>query len=319
MIISQTLLLLLGLFLVVKGADFLLSSSIALGKRFKVSEFFIGLIVIGFGTSLPELLVSVDAVMKNSPGLSIGNVIGSNISNLLLVLGFALLISECLAKNVSKFDILFHFFIHIIFLILFIFFKFDFLDGLFFIILFFSYLFFCFKKSGSGETGNVQFENDNLSNIIYRNPIKWGIPVTIISIFLTIFGAELTVVSAIKISVTLGISESFLGLTIIALGTSLPEIATSIKAAKRGKSEIILGNIIGSNIYNLLLILGISSLFSSFSYEKDTLLIEIIFLTFCTLIFSLIIFYKSSISKRYSYLFLFFYIIYLIWLYLTNF
>ena len=173
MIISQTLLLLLGLFLVVKGADILLSSSIALGKRFKVSEFFIGLIVIGFGTSLPELLVSVDAVMKNSPGLSIGNVIGSNISNLLLVLGFALLISECLAKNVSKFDILFHFFIHIIFLILFIFFKFDFLDGLFFIILFFSYLFFCFKKSGSGETEDVQFENDNLSNIIYKNPIKW--------------------------------------------------------------------------------------------------------------------------------------------------
>ena len=142
---------------------------------------------------------------------------------------------------------------------------------------------------------------------------------TIISIFLTIFGAELTVVSAIKISVTLGISESFLGLTIIALGTSLPEIATSIKAAKRGKSEIILGNIIGSNIYNLLLILGISSIFSSFSYEKDTLLIEIIFLTFCTLIFSLIILYKSSISKRYSSLFLFFYILYLIWLYLTNF
>ncbi len=319
MILAPALLLLLGLFFVVKGADILLSSAIALGKKFKISEFFIGLIVIGFGTSLPELLVSVDAVMKDSPGLSIGNVIGSNISNLLLVLGCSLLISRCLVKNLSKFDILFHFSIHILFLILFLFFKFNFMDGLFFIMLFCLYLVYSFKNSRLEENEDIQIENDNLSILVYENPIKLGTPIIIVSIFLTIFGAGLTVDSAMKIALILGISESFLGLTIIALGTSLPEIATSMKAAKRGKSEIILGNIIGSNIYNLLLILGVSSLFSSFSYEKGALFIEIIFLTFCTFLFSLIIFFKSSISKISSFLFLFFYFSYLIWLYYSNF
>ncbi len=319
MILNQTLLLFLGLLLVVKGAEILLSSAIALGKKFKVSEFFIGLIVIGFGTSLPELLVSLDAVLKDSTNLAIGNVIGSNISNLLLVLSFSLLISKCLTKNLSKFDIFFHFFVHIIFLILFLLFKFSFQDGLFFIFLFFSYLFYSFKKSKTVEIEDNQIENDRFSNLTLKKPLGWGIPLIMSSICLTLFGAELTVDSAIKISIILGISESFLGLTVIAIGTSLPEIVTSMNAAKRGKSEIILGNIIGSNIYNLLLILGLSSLFKSFSYQTETLFVEIIFLTFCTFLFSLIIFFKSSIDKIYSSFFLFFYVLYLIWLYYINF
>ena len=101
---TQFLSLLLGLYFVVKGADVLLSSATSLGKKFNVSDFFIGLVIIGFGTSLSELLVSVKAVLENSPGLSVGNVIGSNISNIILVISFVLIISSFQVKNIRKFD-----------------------------------------------------------------------------------------------------------------------------------------------------------------------------------------------------------------------
>ena len=112
---TQFLSLLLGLYFVVKGADVLLSSATSLGKKFNVSDFFIGLIIIGFGTSLSELLVSVKAVLENSPGLSVGNVVGSNISNIILVISFVLIISSFQVKNIRKFDIFFHLLIHLLF------------------------------------------------------------------------------------------------------------------------------------------------------------------------------------------------------------
>ena len=115
MLIINFLILLMGLFLVVKGADILISSAVAIGKRYGVSDFFIGLIVIGFGTSLPELLVSIDAIIKKSPEISIGNVIGSNISNILLVLGAALFISKIDLRKISRFDNFFHLIVHIFF------------------------------------------------------------------------------------------------------------------------------------------------------------------------------------------------------------
>ena len=132
-------------------------------------------------------------------------------------------------------------------------------------------------------------------------------------------GAQLTVNSAIKISNILKISESFLGLTIIAIGTSLPEIATSIRAAKRKKSEIIIGNIIGSNIYNLLLILGASSLFKNFNYDKSILTTEVIFLVFCVFLLSILLAINFKFKKKQSFIFIFLYLIYLYNLYNSNF
>ena len=146
-IANQFLILCLGLILVIKGADVLLSSAISIGKKINVSDFFVGLIVIGFGTSLSELLVSLKAVLENSPDLSIGNIIGSNISNIVLVLGFALFISSLHFKNLKKFDIYFHLFIHIIFFIVFFFFTFSKVFGIAFIVLFLLYLVRSFKNS----------------------------------------------------------------------------------------------------------------------------------------------------------------------------
>ncbi len=309
--------LLLGLFLVVKGADLLLSSAIAIGKKYKISDFFIGLAIVGFGTSLPELLVSIEAILKRSPDLSVGNVIGSNISNIILVLGVVLIFSKITINKISRFDVFFHLICHLILLCFIWFLNFTYMTGILFIALFIYYLFQSFKNSLTQEESEQQL-NDLLSRSILKNPIKHGLPILIISTFLTFTGAEFTVRSAIEISAFYGISNSFFGLTVVAVGTSLPEIITSVKAAKRKKSELIIGNIIGSNIYNLLLILGLVSLFESFVFS-EILFFEVFFLVFCVLCFSLTLFFTSSVERKYVLFPIIFYIFYLIKVYLTNF
>ena len=309
--------LLLGLFLVVKGADLLLSSAIAIGKKYKISDFFIGLAIVGFGTSLPELLVSIEAILKRSPDLSVGNIIGSNISNIVLVLGVVLIFSKITFNRILRFDVFFHLFCHLILLFLIWFLSFTYMTGILFITLFIYYLFQSFKNSPTQEESEQQL-NDLLSRSILKNPIKFGLPVFLISTFLTFTGAEFTVMSAIEISAFYGISNSFFGLTVVAVGTSLPEIITSVKAAKRKKSELIIGNIIGSNIYNLLLILGLVSLFESFVFS-DSLFFEVFFLVFCVLCFSLTLLIRSSVERKYVFFPITFYIFYLIKVYLTNF
>ena len=308
-----------GLILLVKGAEILISSAIAIGKNLRISEFFIGLIVVGFGTSLCELVVSIDAVLKGSPDISVGNVIGSNIANILLVTFAAGLTSELKSIKVSKFDLSFHLGTHVIFGLIFVFAFLSTKYGLLFILLFSFYLFRSFKNSDANDKDEIILENDFFSKISFKNPFLYGFPISLFAIGITLFGADITVDSAISISTILDISDSFIGLTIIALGTSLPEIATSVTAAKKGKSNIIVGNIIGSNIYNILLILGFTSLFNSFSYNKDILLDDVYFLSFAAIIFTLFILKRIRIGKKVSLLCFLMYLIYLGNLYLTNF
>ena len=311
--------LITGLILLVKGAEILISSAIAVGKKLRVSEFFIGLIVVGFGTSLCELVVSIDAVLKGSPDISLGNVIGSNIANILLVTFAAGLTSELKSIKVSKFDLSFHLGTHIIFLLIFVFAFLSTRYGLLFIFLFAFYLFRSFKNSDSKDKDEIILENDFFSKISFKSPLLYGLPISAFAIGITLFGADITVDSAISISMILNVSDSFIGLTIIALGTSLPEIATSITAAKKGKSNIIVGNIIGSNIYNLLLILGFTSLFNSFSYNKNILLDDVYFLSIIAIIFTLFILKRIRIGRKVSFLCFLIYLMYLGNLYLSNF
>ena len=317
MLTLNFLLLSIGLFLVVKGADILISSAVAIGKKYGVSDFFIGLVIIGFGTSLPELLVSIDAIIKKSPELSIGNVLGSNISNILLVLGSALLISKINLRKISRFDNIFHLFIHIIFLLIVWLLIFDYKIGIVFLILFTFYIYKSFNNSLSNSENQLE-TSDFLTKIVYNKPLIIGLPTIIVSIILTFFGAEFTVDSVIDISDYFGISDSFLALTFVALGTSLPEIITSVRAAQKNMSELIIGNIFGSNIYNLLLILGFVSFFEAFSFPKEVLFFEVIFLFFCVVGFSLILYFKKELNKKFSWVFITFYSFYLLKLLLTN-
>ena len=311
--------LVIGLILLIKGAEILISSAIAIGKKLSISEFFIGLIVVGFGTSLCELVVSIDAVLKGSPDISVGNVIGSNIANILLVTFAAGVTSELKSIKISKFDLSFHLGTHLIFTLIFVFAFLSTQYGLLFIFLFSFYLFRSFKNSDAKGKDEIILETDFFTKTSFKNPFLFGLPISVLAIGITLFGADVTVDSAISISMILNISDSFMGLTIIAIGTSLPEIATSITAAKKGRSNIIIGNIIGSNIYNILLILGFTSLFNSFSYNKKVLLDDVYFLSILVILFTVFILKRMIISKKVSFLCFLIYMMYLGNLYLTNF
>lgn len=311
--------LVLGLYFAIKGADILVTSAVSLGRKFKVSEFFIGLVLIGFGTSISELLVSIDAVLNNSSDLSVGNILGSNIANLLLIFSVVGFINNIKIKSISAFDISFHLIIHIIFFIIFNFYTFNKVFGSLFIVIFIFYIIASFKISKKEGYIDSFIEEDFFSVYSFKNPLMYGLPILLFSIALTLFGVDLAVNSAIKVSTLLNIPDSFIGLSIIAIGTSLPELITSISAAKKGKGDLIFGNIIGSNIYNLLLILGISSLFDNFKYSFMTLQLDVLIVTLLIIFFSVIFFKRITITTNFSVMCLATYILYLINLFYRNF
>tara|TARA_Y100000589_G_scaffold227291_1_gene214759 strand:+ start:855 stop:1814 length:960 start_codon:yes stop_codon:yes gene_type:complete len=318
MIIYKLIILLLGLFLVIKGADVLISCSTSLGKKFGFSELIIGIVIIGFGTSLSELLVSIDAVLKNAPELSLGNVLGSNIANIFLVIASAGITKAFVLPRISNLDNTFHIFSHFLFLLIFLFFQLNFTIGCIFLVMFFIYLFSNLRSSNK-EKNSVEIDNNKLARLSYKQPLLCGIPIVILSVLITLLGAELTVNSTINISNYFGISESFIGLTIIALGTSLPEIATGIIAVNKGRINLIIGNILGSNIYNLLLILGFVSLFESFDYNKNELVVEVIILFLSVCFFWVLTNKKQKIDLKLSIAFFGIYLIYLLNLFYRNF
>ena len=319
MIVYKLIILFFGLFLVIKGADVLISCSISLGKKFGLSELIIGIVIIGFGTSLSELLVSIDAVIKDAPELSLGNVLGSNIANIFLVIACAGIVRKFTLPKIKNLDNIFHICSHFLFLLIFLFFELNFTIGCFFLIIFFIYLFSNFRNNNKEKKNHIEIDDNKLALLSYNQPILYGIPIVISSILVTLLGAELTVNSTIKISTFFGISESFIGLTIIALGTSLPEIATGIIAARKGRINLIIGNILGSNIYNLLLILGFVSLFESFNYNKNELNSEVILLFLSVCFFWLLTHKEKKIDFKISIIFFGIYFIYLINLFYKNF
>ncbi len=311
--------LLVGLFFAIKGADVLVASSVSIGKKLSVSDFFIGLVIIGFGTSISELLVSVDAVLNNSANLSVGNILGSNIANILLVFSTVGFIKKIQINRISLFDILFHTAVHIVFFLIFNFSKFEKNFGALFILLFLFYIIYSYFLSKKKSQVSSEVEKDIFSQLSFKRPSLFGFPIIILSIFITLCGVDLAVQSAINISNKLYVPDSFIGLSIIAIGTSLPELVTSIAAAKKGKDQIIVGNIIGSNIYNLLFILGITSLFELFEYNFSVLSPDVLILTLLVFFFSLIVLKRVTISYKLSFLCLILYIIYLSNLFIRNF
>lgn len=309
--------LIFGLVLVLWGADLLISSAIAIGKKFNLSDFFIGIIVVGFGTSLSELFVSIDAVIKNAGELSLGNVIGSNVANILLVLGFSSLVKNFKVPKVSKTDNLIHVFVSLLFLMVCSVSKITAYWGFLFIFIFICYIIKVFKNSKNNvllESGDDE-SNDFFTQKVYKKPVIFGLPIVLLSIAITVLGADLTVVKSIEISKIFGISESVIGLTLIAIGTSLPEIAAGIASAKKSKFNLIIGNIVGSNLYNILLIIGSASFFNDFIYNKNVILYDLLFLNVCVLLFTLINLRQLVINKKKSVLLIFIYIFYIIYIY----
>lgn len=304
-----------GLILVLWGADLLITSSIAIGKKFNVSELLIGILVIGFGTSLSELFVSIDAVLKDASELTLGNIIGSNIANILLVLGVCGLYTKIIIPKVSKSDNLYHLFISLLFLFVCFFLKLNIFWGILFIVLFIFYLYKIIKLSKYENSENTKLDDGFITRKVFSKPISIGIPVILLSIIITLYGADLTVISAIEISRIFNVSESIVGLTLIAFGTSLPEIAAGIASVRKRKFELIVGNIMGSNLYNILLIIGTSSLFKQFKYQLENIYYDLIFMNLCVFLFTIFVYKKISINIVVSLIFLVVYAIYIFYLF----
>ena len=250
--ITSILFIIVGFTCLVKGADLFVDNASGIGTKLKVSSLVIGLTVVAFGTSMPELAVSVTAALEGHNEIAVGNVVGSNIFNLLAVAGLsACLYPLVINKTIMKRDWPFS----TIAALLLAFFLFPDLhiarwEAVILLILFAGTLFLQIK-SGKEEVTEETIEE--------KRPMWKLLILLLLGIALIIIGAELSVNGATELARLLGVSETLIGLTIVAIGTSLPELVTSVVAAKKGQTEIAMGNVIGSNLFNILCILGVSA------------------------------------------------------------
>ena len=248
-----------GIYVLVKGGGWAIDGAVSLANYFKISPLIIGFTIIAFGTSLPELVVSVNANLKGYPGLSVGNVIGSNIANILLVIGMTCLLLPLKFKGgkQSFYDMAMLLFASALICV---FMQSNVISqtlGGIMVAILLSYILFQYFQA---KKGDVIVDEDE-THAVYTGLLK-SLFFTIIGLVGIALGAELLVRSAVIGATTLGVSEAVIGLTIVALGTSLPELVTCLIAAKRGQGDIVLGIVVGSGVFNILSIIGLTALIS---------------------------------------------------------
>ncbi|MBR0430685.1 calcium/sodium antiporter [Candidatus Saccharibacteria bacterium] len=257
--VIQIILLIVGFILLIKGADWLIDGASSTASHFKVSKLLIGLTIIAFGTGAPELAVSVSSLLNGTTDMLLGNVIGSNILNILLLIGIAAVIRPIRIKKdtVAK-ELPLLLLISTVIIVLFL----DTLlvsadqntisraDGIICLLCFSVFIFYIISMARKNRAAKTEVE---------KPKFRLGISLFLILIGLAgvVGGSELVVSSASTIAASIGVSDRMIALTIVAFGTSLPELITTIKAAKRGENELLVGNIIGSNIFNICIVLGL--------------------------------------------------------------
>lgn len=285
------LILLIGFILLIKGADIFVDSASNIASKFKIPKMIVGLTIVSLGTSAPELAVSLIASLNGSNGITIGNVLGSNIFNTLMVLGVTSIIMPIIIiKDTVYKDYIVNLGVSIILLLLtFISYIFNKeaglgrLSGVVLVILAIAYTIYLIigaKNVSIDEEDEEENRDFNLLKYIFK---------IIIGAIAIIIGGNLVVNSASDIASNFGLSDKLIGLTIVAMGTSLPELVTSIIASVKGENDIAIGNVLGSNIYNILLILGVSSSINPILFS-NTLFIDILFLIFISLLLGVFMF-----------------------------
>ena len=259
--IFDILFIVLGVALVLYGADKLTEGASALARKMNVPEIIIGLTIVAAGTSAPELFVSLVSALNDTPDMAVGNVVGSNTMNCMLIVGCAAMVAPMIiSPSTVKKDIPFSVLASVL-LILVAFDRFvSRLDGIILLIGFAVFMTYTLMQVKKGSSETVKESSPVWKNILY---LVFGLAGLVI-------GSNLFVDSASDVALTLGISEGVVGLTIVAGGTSLPELATSVVAARKGQSAISIGNVIGSNVFNILLILGLTSTISPMEIEGIT-------------------------------------------------
>ena len=309
--IIQIVLIVLGFVLLIKGADFLVDGSSNIAKKFHIPEIVIGLTIVSIGTSMPELFVSTTSALQGLSDMSLGNVIGSNICNLLLILGASAIISPVkVQKQTHLVEIPMCFAFTVIFMVLCnIGNDVSKLDAVFLLVLFIGFIGYTLyiAKKGVSEEENA---NEDTGSIIKN------ILLIVIGIIGLKIGGDLTVDNSVLIAQELGLSEKVIGLTILAVGTSLPELVTSVMAALKGNDDIAIGNIIGSNIFNMLMIIGVSAIIAPITYNT-TYNVQLIILMISLIVLFIfpILPPKDKMTRSHGVIYLIMYFAYLIMLF----
>lgn len=316
-------LLIFGFFLLVKGADIFVDGSSNIAKTLKIPSLIIGLTIVAFGTSAPEAAVSITASINGQNGMAIGNVIGSNIFNLLMVVGASgvtksLIIDKSVLSRQLPFTLITS--------ILLVIFSADMIikkspintltriDGIILLFLFGLYLYSLIHSALKSRNETIDNSGASIDSDVIVSEKKYSISKSIVlSVFglcSIILGGNFVVDSASNIASTFGLSDQLIGLTIVAIGTSLPEFVTSIIAATKGESDLALGNVIGSNLFNILFVLGASALISPMTMDPK-LVFDGLFMIFATFITFIFAYRKNDINKFESILLIILYAIYM--------
>lgn len=284
-LLLQIVLLVAGFALLIKGADWFVDGSSSVAARFGIPQLVIGLTIVAMGTSAPEAAVSISAAFSGNADITIGNIVGSNILNILIILGLSsVIVPIAVAKSTVRYEIPFMILITGLLLLLGYDGQLGIIDGILFLVFFAAYLTYLFLMAKKDK--NAQQEDEGIKQLGVAKSIIF----IVIGLAMIILGSNVTVDAASKIAEMFGMDERFIGLTVVALGTSLPELFTSVSAARKGNADIAIGNIVGSNIFNILFICGISALIipipfaSNFIFDVIIAIAAAVMLMLCSII-----------------------------------
>lgn len=296
--------LIIGFVLLVKGADCFVDGASSVAARYGIPQLVIGLTIVAMGTSFPEAAVSITAAFKGSAGITIGNVVGSNILNVAIILGLASVIVPIqIKKSTIKRELPFSMVITILLLLFGLNGKISRFDGVLLWLAFLFYLYYVYQMSKHAQEQEEIKELSLSKSLIY----------IFVGLACILFGSDLAVDGATQIARIFGMSERFIGLTIVALGTSLPELVTSVSAAKKGNADIAIGNIVGSNIFNILFVVGTSALIIPVPFETR-FIIDSLMAFFVLFVLWLCVYKKRVLERKHGLFLLGIYLGYFIYL-----
>lgn len=261
-LLLQFVLLAVGFLMLVKGADVFVDGAAGIADKFGIPQLVIGLTIVAMGTSAPEAAVSITAALKENADITIGNIVGSNILNILIILGItSVIVAVSVQKSTVRYEIPFMLVITVMLAI----FGYTsghitFWEGIIFWIAFTIYLAYLFIMAMNNKEEVEETK---------KRPVWMLLLFVVIGIVLVVWGSDVTVDAATRIARAAGLSQRFIGLTIVALGTSLPELVTSVSAARKGKADIAIGNIVGSNIFNILFVVGTTALITPVVFKPE--------------------------------------------------
>lgn len=310
--LKAVVVLVIGFVLLIKGADFFVEGSSSVAKRLRVPSIIIGLTIVAMGTSLPECAVSVTASLAGSNELAVSNVVGSNIFNLIVVCGFCALFAPLtIQKNTLKKEFPLSILCAALLLGLgFVGMVLGRVDGIIFLVLFICYLLWMIKTALKARAeGAANAEEEEIALL----PV-WRCILYIVGGMVAIkFGGDFVVDGAVVIAGGFGLSQNLIGLTIVAVGTSLPELVTSIVAARKNEVDMALGNVIGSNIFNVLFVLGIAATISPVAFIMENV-IDIVILIAMSIVVWIMAWTKQKINRKEGVIMLFMYAVYLVYI-----